>query len=214
MSLSTLTESTRAALSLYVREIAGLRNETAKRERFVALLQELFGPSAVRLHVSGAERIVRIAPGRKRRIDSYHGNAVIEFENSLDRSLRTAERQLQEYCAGVFREEGARALLAIATDGIGWRSYIPRVEDGDRTEITPDRIRLEPVDSITLTDATARVFWLWLTSWLFREQVTVPSADRFQIDFGVHSPIYAEAMSALRGAWNASHGNPHVSLCI
>jgi hypothetical protein len=39
-------------------------------------------------------------------LDAYYGNAIIEFENSLRKTEGTALRQLREYAAGVWGEEG------------------------------------------------------------------------------------------------------------
>ena len=81
-----LDERTRAAVLSYLTDVRQLPNESAKTHRFAALVEGLFPGSPASTHfAAGVEKIVRVdtAKGQKRGfIDSYYGNAVIEFENS------------------------------------------------------------------------------------------------------------------------------------
>src|SRR5712691_10445098 len=127
----------------YLTDVRQLPNESAKRARFAALVGELFpGSKAVTRFPEGTEKIVRIdtALGRKRgRIDSYYGNAVIEFENSLKATGKEAERQVREYVAGLWSAERQphRPLVAITSDGITWKTYLPRLHDSGDGKIQP-----------------------------------------------------------------------------
>lgn len=57
----TLDEHTRAALGAYLREVKGLPNESAKRQRFSALLGELFpGQKILNQFFRGVEKLIRI----------------------------------------------------------------------------------------------------------------------------------------------------------
>ncbi len=83
-----LDEKTRLVLASYLADIRSLPNEAAKTHRFAALIGELFPKSsASATFAKGVEKVIRIdtAAGKKKHgfIDSYYGNAVIEFENSL-----------------------------------------------------------------------------------------------------------------------------------
>jgi hypothetical protein len=125
-----------SAIETYVREVATLPNEAAKKERFIGLVGALFPRSSVLGALAGgAEKVVRLDIGR-RRIDTYYGNAVIEFEKDLSVSLATAENQLREQVAGIWNDEEnpERPLIAIATDALDWRTggtgedmYVPLV---------------------------------------------------------------------------------------
>src|SRR5260221_13540180 len=88
----------------YLRDVKGLPNESAKRSRFAALIAELFpGTNASTEYARGVEKLIRIQQptGVKRgRADAYYGNAIIEFEKSLEATLSEAEGQLREYVAG------------------------------------------------------------------------------------------------------------------
>ena len=105
-----LDDRTKAILGTFLVDVPSLPHEPAKVSRFAALIGELF-PSTpvVRDFAAGVEKFIRIdtAKGEKRgRIDSYYGNAVIEFENSLKATGDEAERQLRAYVAGVWAKEG------------------------------------------------------------------------------------------------------------
>src|SRR5438552_769774 len=151
-----LTDKTKAILAAYLSQIRGLPNETAKRERFAALLGELFpGSSKLMTYAAGAETSIRIDIGagqKKGFIDTYYGNAVIEFEASLKATGKHAEEQLREYVAGVWAKEGpSRPLIAIASDGVIWRTYRPTLTKG---KPKAENVDLELIRDFTLTDAT------------------------------------------------------------
>ena len=119
----TLEAKVKETLRAYVRDVKTLNNEANKTARFSALIGELF-PDAVAQYSRDVEKLIRIdqAEGQKKgRADAYYGNAIIEFEKSLDATLEEAKRQLREYVAGVWQKEkrkSLRPLLAIASDGI------------------------------------------------------------------------------------------------
>ena len=204
-----LDDRTRKILSQYLADVRSLPNESAKTHRFAALVAELFpGTPASTEFAAGVEKFVRIdtADGTKRgRIDSYHGNAVIEFERSLKATGDEAERQLREYSAGLWKKEGSqrRQLICIASDGIVWQTYRPRITTSSKLRITPDDIQLERLRTLTVSADTLADFWVWLTSLLFRTARTDPSAEQFKVDFGATSPAFADAMEALEQAWGA-----------
>src|SRR5205823_7034401 len=98
----------RDTLRKYVHEVKSLPNEAAKRSRFAAVIAELFpGTKAISDYASGVEKLIRISrpEGEKKgHADAYFGNAIIEFENSLDATLDEAEKQLREYVAGTWQK--------------------------------------------------------------------------------------------------------------
>jgi hypothetical protein len=202
-----LDDKTHAILLSFLRDLKELPNEAAKRTRFAVLIGELFpGSKAVTKFPEGTERIVRIdtALGQKSgRMDSYYGNAVIEFEKSLKATGKEAESQLQEYTAGLWSSEPMppRPLIAIASDGVTWRVYLPRLSDKGKGKIKPEDIELELTRELLVTEDTLADFWLWLTSLLFRPGAVEASSEQFRLDFGATSAAFVYGMQALRKAW-------------
>ena len=214
----TLDEPTYKILRQYLNDVRALPNESAKTHRFSALIAEMFpGSSAATEFTAGVEKFVRIDTGsgiKRGRIDAYHGNAVIEFEKSLKATGDEAERQLREYTAGVWKKEGRRQLICVASDGILWKTYRPRPVSEKKTTFTPKDIVLEPLRTIEVKEETLGDFWIWITSLLFRPSRTVPSAERFRVDFGATSPAFADAMEALSKAWVVVSKSPEPRLAF
>jgi hypothetical protein len=204
---ASLDPKTRGALSRFVSEVAGLPNEAAKTSRFIALVAELFpGTKAINRLAEGIEKAVRIShfEGEKRgRIDAYYGNAVVEFEKSMRATGHVAIQQLQEYSAGIWAQEGYpfRPLLAIATDGIVWETYRPKLPPGMKRKPLASDVELELLSTMHLSERTISGFWIWLTSFLFRDGQVLPTAERFRVEFGTQGLAFQDSMDALRRAW-------------
>src|SRR5437879_5489426 len=216
----TLEPRTREILRKYLREVRTLGNEAARRQRFSALVAELFpGTHAVTELARGVEKLIRIrgAKGEKRgHADEYYGNAIIEFEKSLKATLKEAEEQLREYVSGSWpkAEENASSMLAIASDGVNWRIYRPKLMAGAEAEPFPESVELDLLRDFKLSEDTLGDFWLWLTSLLFRPQQIDPTAERFQLDFGSWSPLYRQGMVGLKKAWVRVSEEPEAKLAF
>ena len=215
----SLTEPVRNTLSAYLRDIRILPNESAKVQRFSVLMGELFrGYNAITQYARGIEKLIRINTGdgsRRGYADAYYGNAIIEFENSLDATLDDAEDQLRMYAAGLWQKKGenAHTLLAIASDGITWRIYRPLCRK-NLISPHPADVDLDFLREIRLSDSTLGEFWLWLNQVLFRPQQVPATADWFQNDFGSLSPLYKDALHALESAWMAVRQQPEAQLAF
>ena len=214
-----MDQTVRDTLRRYLADVPELPNESAKTHRFSALVSELFPGSRVTFALArGIEKGLRIDTYRgttRRRIDAYVGNAIIEFEDDLKATGSVAEEQLQEYVAGIRQAEGGaecRPLVAIASDGVTWRTYRPILLDGNADHIDPYAVALEPIRTLELTERSLDAFWLWLTGLLFRRSQTEPSAALFRLDFGAESIAFADAIMALRRAWARAAGEPETAL--
>ena len=202
-----LTEPTEAHLTQYLDDLRRCTNETAKRETFAVLLGRLFPGAQVGKVTAGAEHSVRVNVGgqtRRSAIDTFHGNAVIEFENDLAATGASARKQVARYSAGVWASEGQpyRPLIGVASDGFNWEVYRPQIlTPPDSVPKAEDIVLGEPVQKFTVTCATQSEFYFWLQALLFRPQQMTPTADLFSFDFGDASPLYAEAKESLYAAW-------------
>lgn len=205
---SRLSRETEERLEQYLKDIRRASNETACRETFIGLVSGLFpGTDPARGLPMGAERAVRIQlPDREKRgkIDSYYGNAVIEFEYSLKATRRSAEEQLREYCSGIWREETRpyRPLLAVATDGIAWVMFRPKLRADLKGKPAPQDVTLESLREFTVNDKTLADFYYLLNGVLFRTGQIPPTVEQFQQDFGRESFAYSDAMDRIRSAWD------------
>ena len=216
----TLDPKTKEILRKYLRDTRSLPNESARRQRFSALIAELFpGTTAITQFARGVEKLIRIpsASGEKRgRADAYYGNAIIEFEKSLAATLHEAEEQLREYVAGSWpkKQENAATMLAIASDGIEWRVYRPVLLPGAPSEPLPGHFKLDLLRDLKLSEEKLGDFWLWLTGVLFRPQQVEPTPQQFQLDFGSWSPLYRQAIVALKRAWAKAQDEPEASVAF
>src|SRR6266849_6332439 len=156
----TLDPRTREILRKYSRDVRSLPNEAARRQRFSALIAELFpGTHAITEFSRGVEKLIRIrtAQGEKRgHADAYYGNAIIEFEKSLKATLEEAEEQLCEYISGSWpkKEENASSLLAIASDGVQWRIYRPKLLAGAPPQPLAENFKLDLLRDFKLAEDT------------------------------------------------------------
>jgi len=154
----------------------------------------------------GVEKVVRVdtAEGEKRRrIDAYYGNAVIEFENSLKVTGKEAERQLREYTSGLRAKEGTnrRHIVAIASDGILWKVYRTRLREDFSGKPKPADIILELTQEFSLSEKNLDFFWMWLTTLLFRPNSIEATSEHFRVDFGDTSQAYHDCLQVMRKVW-------------
>lgn len=195
-----MDDRTSRILLTYLSEVKSLSNETSRTSRFAQLVQELFPNSRAPMRlVGGMEKRVVIDMGDRRkrgRIDAYYGNAVIEFETSLRRTGEDAKRQLREYVAGLHQSGAEPNPLCVASDGVEWAIYRARVL---QPSPSPQDVDLELLRTISLKKETLREFWIWLTTFLFRDTSEAPTGEKFRLDFGATSPAFFEAM--VRSSW-------------
>jgi len=119
---------------------------------------------------------------------------------------------LREYVAGTWQKEKVpRPLLAIASDGIEWKLYRPVLTAGSKP--LPENVTLEELRPFKVSEETLGSFWLWLTSFLFREQQMEPTAERFRNDFG-QSLLFGDSMAALKRAWGKVSGGSEARLAF
>jgi type I restriction-modification system DNA methylase subunit len=206
--MARIPEKTQATLSQFVRDVKALEGETPKTHRFTALLAELFPGSKIIIdYVQGIEKLVRVdisGEEKRRRMDAYYGNAIIEFEDSLKATGKEAERQLREYTAGVWNKEGKnrRHLIPIATDGIMWRTYRPFLKKERNGKIQPEDVELELVQEFSVSDKNLDFFWMWLSILLFRKQRIEATSELFRLDFGADSQAFRVCLQIMQKIWS------------
>ncbi|MEW6214681.1 MAG: hypothetical protein AB1478_05680, partial [Nitrospirota bacterium] len=87
----------------YIDQISQLNTESAKAQRFLILLKDVFGDvnaGFVEDYLHGVEKYISVREKDiilRGRIDTLYGNLIIEFEKDLRRSLEEAKTQLEKY---------------------------------------------------------------------------------------------------------------------
>jgi hypothetical protein len=182
------------SINRYFDDISSLTNESAKVSLFMSLVSNLVPNASVKREMyRGLEKRLRLEEAGvslSRRADLLHGNAVIEFENDLRRTQKTAYKQLQEYSAAVIQKNpGIEAtLLAIASDGIRWVTY--RIHNKALNLANPSwkEIELIEISSREFNKKRAHEFLLYLHSHLLRIGYVKPDAENINQEFGPGAP--------------------------
>jgi hypothetical protein len=195
-----------ASIQKYVEEVSHLGSESAKCQRFLLLLKDLFGEvntNFVENYLHGVEKYVK-SKGKdfvlKGKVDNLYGNLVIEFERDLGKTLPEAKEQLQKYMACLWSEEEERKVnyLCIAGDGLTFRVFSPRTEKPLTEPLLPEDILLDKIDELRLPTPEPYQAYFWLDRYFFRERILPPRTEEFERDFGMRSPAFLFSFRLLR----------------
>jgi len=195
-----------ASVEKYVEEVSHLGSESAKTQRFLLLLNDIFGDvnaTFVEEYLKGVERHVK-AKGKdivlRGRVDNLYGNLVIEFEKDLGKTLPEAKEQLKKYVACLWSEEEERNVnyLCLASDGIDFQIFSPRTEKPLTEPLLPEDIFLQKIDELRLPTTEPYQAYFWLDRYLFRERILSPRTEEFERDFGMRSPAFLFSFRLLK----------------
>jgi hypothetical protein len=189
----------------YKAEVAQATSESTKAFLFLEFVRKIFGS----LNADYAERMmpelekfVKVNQGTviiRGRIDALLGNLIIEFERELDEyGKEEAEGQLKRYFAALWPRTN---YYAVASDGLKINVYIPRAEVSPGVPITPDRVILESIEPVDLSEMDSRDAYLWLDRHLLSRELIPPRAEEFAKEFGIGSPTFQAAMVDLKEMW-------------
>ena len=197
-----------AAIQHYVEEVSRLGSESAKSQRFLLLLNDIFegvNTNFVEDYLRGVEKYVK-SKGKdvvlRGRVDNLYGNMVIEFEKDLNKTLPEAKEQLQRYMACLWSEEEERKInyLCMAADGINFQIFSPRTEKPLTEPLLPEDILLEKIDELKLPTPEPYQAYFWLDRYFFRERILPPRTEEFERDFGMRSPAFLFSFRLLKDA--------------
>lgn len=192
----------------YVEEISRLGSESARCQRFLLLLKDLFGEvnkTFVEEYLSGVEKYVK-STGKdvvlKGKIDNLYGNLVIEFERDLGKMLPEAKEQLRRYVACLWSDAEERKVnyLCLATDGVAFRVFSPSTERTLTEPLLPEHISLEEIDELRLPTPEPYQTYFWLDRYFFRQSILRPQTEEFEQDFGMGSPAFLFSFRLLKEA--------------
>ncbi|MGQ9854783.1 MAG: N-6 DNA methylase, partial [Candidatus Oleimicrobiaceae bacterium] len=211
------------AVSEYLTAVKPLSSEAARAHRFTLLLQKLFGlqPGFIEEYVAGVEKYVKVRQKDavlKGRADELFGNVVIEFERDLSERGRQAEAegQLQKYVACLWSQEqpGQRTrYLCLAADGVLFHVYTPILSNASQVAISPEDVRLEPVDQIDAARLEPpRELYFWLDRDLLRREILAPRTENIIKDFGPRSHAFQVEAQSLLSLWNGLKEQPEFAV--
>lgn len=201
----------------YLAEMEKLPGEAARSHRFSILANQLLGcqPGLIEDFVSGIEKDLRVRQKDRMlrgRADALFGNAIIEFESKIPKSLPQAESQLRYYVAIVWsseRPDDRRPYLCIATDGVRFRTYSPFARDPKASEIKEDEVGLTLLEESDWTKIAPHEVFYWLDRHFVRQEILHPTTELIEKDFGARSHAFQTVKAALLSLWQeVKNGNP------
>lgn len=195
-------------ISDYLKAIKAAGNEEVKRQRFVALLQSLFGSMEgakpiIEEFVGGAETVVsKIERAGKKsdkgRADTQYRSVIIEFENDLAKTGEHAKDQLADYVSGNWNSGSQYLFTLISSDCITWKTYTPDVDEVPSGKaISASSVVLKEKDSFTVTETNGLDFYYFLDALLFQTEKKRPSLEAIKRDFGDGSNAFITATDQL-----------------
>lgn len=227
-------------VNAYIADIQCAGTESAKKERLIVLLKDLFPGSAaqalIRDFVAGAERgvanIQRATGTGRGQADTQYHSIIIEFEKDLRRTGEHAKDQLREYLSGNWNSSVRLEFTLIASDCLTWKVYAPDFESLITLEsLRAQDIALEETDGFSLAPCAdmekaqeqADALYFFLDRHLFRQQPLPATLDAVRKTFGHASSVYRAAMRILHALYRQEEDSPamqtaykewHRFLCI
>lgn len=212
-------------VNAYIADIQCAGTESAKKERLIVLLKDLFpgaeADALIRDFVAGAERgvanIERATGLGRGQADTQYRSIIIEFEKDLSRTGEHARDQLREYLSGNWNSNVRFEFTLIASDCLTWKVYAPEFESLIELEsLRADDIALEETDGICLAPCADRekaleqadAFYFFLDRHLFRQQPLPATLDAVRKAFGHTSSVYRAAMRILHALYRQQEDSP------
>jgi hypothetical protein len=184
-------------------------SEYARGVAFVQLLKDLLidaDPQFLQDYLAGMEHPLagpKTALYNRGRVDALYGNLIIEFKRSLSKSLSEAEEQIKKYLALLYcnPEERVRPFIGMATDGIQFVTYAPRLKP-DVAQPTPGDVQLVEIEKANFDSLSPEEAYYWLDRYFVRKTgLLAPRTESIVNDFGPSSGSFIHAMNVLDGVW-------------
>jgi methylase of polypeptide subunit release factors len=184
-------------------------SEYARGVAFVQVLKDLLidaDPQFLQDYLGGMEHSLsgpKTALYNRGRVDALYGNLIIEFKRNISKSLSEAEEQIRKYLALLYSkaEERARPFIGIATDGIQFVAYAPRLVP-DSAQPSPEDIRLVEIERANFQSLSPEEAFYWLDRYFVRKTgLLPPRTEGIVKDFGPTSGSFVHAMNVLDAVW-------------
>jgi len=186
----------------YSEYVSQLNTESAKAQRFLILLKDIFGDvnaGFIEDYLHGVEKYVSVKQKDiilRGRIDTLYGNLIIEFENDLRKKLDDALDQLKRYTSYLLQSGEKATYLCMATDGILFYVYSPRIKG-------TNEIELEEIEKMDITKTEPYKVYFYLDRYFFRKIQLHPKTEEIVRDFGIKSPAFKYSLNIFNRIWSA-----------
>jgi methylase of polypeptide subunit release factors len=207
--MNQIQERINEAVFRYLERVGKPISESAKANAFSILLNELFGfqPAFIENYLSGIEKYIKTKQKDqilRGEVDNLFGNLVIEFEKDLVKTQKEAEEQLKKYIACLWSEEKPErrvSYLCIATDGLNFKVFSPKVEDFSKQEVKPEEVQLKLIEKINIKSLKPEDIYFWLDRYFRRQELLLPKTENIVKDFGINSHAFQIISAELSSLW-------------
>lgn len=169
------------------------------------LLERLFGVKLEELLPGIETKLGSKLLGLRGSVDLLFSNVIFELKIDLKRELDDAEQQLLKYFQALLEKEPEKKHIGIATDGIEFIAYTPKIEK-DAV------VGLSKTSSLNIAEALTSESVLWLDSFVFSKPKIAPSAMDLRWRFGPDSPTYSVANDTLKELWDKVWNEKDIAL--
>lgn len=185
----------------YIEQISTQNTESAKAQGFLIFLKDVFenvDAGFVEDYLHGVEKYISVKKKDivlRGRIDTLYGNLIIEFEKDLRKTFNEALEQLKRYTSYLIQSGDKANYLCLATDGILFHVFLPKINGGDEIE-------LEEIEKIDLTKTEPYQAYFWLDRYFFRKIKLHPKTEEIVRDFGIKSPAFKYSLNTFQRIWS------------
>ena len=143
--------------------------------------------------------------GVKGRADLVFAGVVLELKLNLTKEWDDVHRELIKYFQCLREGNPDKKYVAIATDLVKFRAFIPKIVDDKVADIAE-------IGAIDTSTALPSELLVWIDSFMFSRSDLPPTAEDLKIRFGSGSPTHAVALEDLRRMWEVVGNEPEVTL--
>lgn len=166
----------------YINQIKNSNSEAKIIHEFTSFIQKVFDISTKEIDFEvSVKSSVRQVSGR---MAAVFGNIILEFKKNLKKDLSTAEEEIEKYFQSLFEKNPKERHLGIATDGLFFRIYQPKIENNVIS-------KLEVINEINLETSNVTAIFNWFDSYFFASIKIAPTSEHLKQSFGFNSPTYA-----------------------
>lgn len=209
--MKKFNEDIRKRIIGYLEGIPTCRNETARKERFISLISQIFPKHSKEIFnlTEGADKFLKVQIGSTEKsdwgfVDSLYGNLVIEFEHKLPKMLAIAEEQLKDYVAKLWSSQKSKqSFLCIASDGVCWVTYTPVLYSStlSKIQMSANAIELIKNESFEVSKNNIEDFYYWIDRIFFRENSLSPTSQMICAEFGSNSFAFTNSSRIIQNAF-------------